>query len=71
MALTMEVWTIFLATVGLDLANLWLLIAEMTNSIKIALKVKSVMGVEAVEIWLIQLIVKLVSGMDLSLLSPS
>ena len=46
-------------TIGFVLATPQLLIVKLTNSFKIALKVKSVIGVEAVKVWLIWLMIGL------------
>ena len=59
----MASWVVPLAVFVFHLGTRWLLMAEI-NSFKIALKVKSVIEVQAFKVWLIQAVV-LVSEIDL------
>ena len=71
LALSMEGSAIPFTIVDLGLEILCLVVARLTCSFKIDLKVKSVVGVEAINGWLMWLIVGLVSERDFSFLSPS
>ena len=52
LALSMEDWVVTLGTISLDFENLWLLIAELTSSCKMAPKVMFVIEEKTVKVWL-------------------